>query len=419
MLPFLVLIIALQVNGQKEIKITGVVVDKKTQESLPFASIVYQAKSIGTISDMNGHFDLMLTYAEPSDSLTISFVGYETFKTTIEKCTQPNKFELKPSINTLKEVIVSETSKEFNLEKYMAEVVKDYNKNKRKDAHIALAHYREKAIEDTKYIMYMESIGYSVFAPKRANAALFSNYNFFYENTRCYVENPKWMKYKENMRNPNQENVLPGGGSNLNLFRNFEELGILSKKNYKKYNFKVDSLYYVGDNLIRSISFKGPISEGSIHVFANTKQILKIDCSTNKYWGTAFHQRIDAEVKILFNYFGETPFIKSISANYEREGLKYSNSLTVLIQKFNEFKLNSEEYWSFSSSNPYIEYIPEAWEAGSITADEDYNEIAADLSSNSTLLEKAFKEFSGRWFFTNQNHNETGISKIKQLKQHF
>ncbi|NOU62007.1 carboxypeptidase-like regulatory domain-containing protein [Marinifilum caeruleilacunae] len=415
----LFLMLSLQVKGQKETNITGKVIDQKTQESLPYATVIYQNKSIGTITDLNGNFTLSITDASETDSIFISYMGYESIKTVIAECSKTNQFELKPNINKLNEVIV--TSKKFKLKKFIEEVIGAYNKNKREKAHIAIAHYREKAKEDNRYVMYMESIGYSVYAGTQANAAPLSNYKFFNENTRCHVSHPKWMKYNEHRDAHNGQNVIPAGGSNLNMFRYFEINGLLSNNESKKYKYQIDSSYYIQNNPIYCIRFNGSIAQGSLHVNAESKQILKIECSTSKYWSTAFHKRVDAQIKIQFNYFEKTPFLSKITATYEHEKLEYQNHLEVLIQKFNDFELNKEEYWSMNAyeQNPYIEYIPTAWETNIIEPDNDYSKIAADLGLNTTSLEKHFTDYSGRWFFSNVTRNELAVSKIKQLKKNF
>jgi hypothetical protein len=411
------IIITVQVKGQNKNTITGNIIDKNTKEALESATIIHQNKSIGTTSDVNGRFALTLRSARESDSIFISYMGYETIRTTVSECKKTKTYKLKPFINELIEVTI--TSKKLNLKKFIKEVITGYNKNKRKNAHIAIAHYKEKAKENNQYIMFMESIGYSVFAETPTNAALLSNYNFFYENTKSHVVNPKWTKYKRETYY-NVQKVAPGGGANLNMFRYLELRGLLSNKHYKKYNYKKDSTYYIQNNSVYRIRFDGNNAKGVIHVYADTKQILKIECSTTKYWSTAFHKRIDAQINIQFSYFEKVPFLSKITANYQHENLEYQNNLEILVQKFNNFDLSKEEYWSMNGydKNPYIEYIPKDWKT-TIEIDKDYDKIVADLESNPSSLEKHFENSSGRWFFPNEETNKLAISKIKELKQNF
>lgn len=402
-----------QAIGQSDFVVTGKIIDKKTKEPLPYSTIIYQNKSIGTISNVDGYYSLSLYNAQESDSITISYVGYESLNTTIAHCLQVKNINLEPTINEIKEVVVE--AEKFKLKSFVKEVISEYNKNRKAEPHIAISHYREKAKDDNKFIMYMESIGYSVYAGKKANVAPLSNYNFFCENTKCYFDNSKWLKYQEDY------SVRPSGGSNLNVFRVFEIGGILSKKHYSKYSFKIDSTYFIGNAPVYCIGFKGNNDAGSMHVFADSKQIFKIECSTNKYWSNVFYKRVNAHVNVQFNYFEDTPFISIINANYKVDGLEYMNTLTVLVQKFNNFKLSKDEYWSFNNYaiNPYIEYLPDEWKTYSIDLDKDFEKIAIDLKSNTTALEQHFINNSGRWFFENERKSELAKSKLKELKSNF
>ena len=411
--------IAFQAIGQKEIVLSGQIIDKKTKESLPHANIIYQKKSLGTISNKDGYFTLPLFDAYETDSITISYVGYHSIKTVISACIDKKKFELNPHIYKLDEVVVKAT--EFKLKPFMKEVIDDYNAHRRNDPHIAITYYREKAKINDRYIMFMESIGYSIFSGNQANAVPLSNYKFFCENTKCHVVNPQWVKYKDNRGGYDPQNVLPAGGVNLNVFRYFEIDGILSLKDYKKYNYKIDSSYFIKNNSVYSIGFKGNGDNGSIHVFANSRQILKIECSTNKFWSTAFHKRINAKVDIQFNYFGTTPFVSAINSYYKYNDLEHYNSLKNLLQKFNNLELSQDEYWSMNSfdHNPFINYLPEKWKNYNIPKDNDYNTIEADLKSTGIGLEEQFINYSGRWFFSNQEGSEIARLKVEELKSNF
>ena len=57
-------------------KIRGKITDQETGEPLPFVNISFVGKPIGTISDFDGEYYIDTQY--PSDSLTISYLGYKT-----------------------------------------------------------------------------------------------------------------------------------------------------------------------------------------------------------------------------------------------------------------------------------------------------------------------------------------------------
>ncbi len=55
--------------------VTGIIVDSRSQEPLPYASVIFTSTTTGTTTDINGAFSLLTD--EPVASLTISFLGYE------------------------------------------------------------------------------------------------------------------------------------------------------------------------------------------------------------------------------------------------------------------------------------------------------------------------------------------------------
>jgi hypothetical protein len=63
--------------------ITGKVVDAKTSEPLPFANVFLNNTTIGTVTDMNGEFNLTSIKEPGVYELVFSFVGYETHKTKV------------------------------------------------------------------------------------------------------------------------------------------------------------------------------------------------------------------------------------------------------------------------------------------------------------------------------------------------
>lgn len=58
--------------------IKGTVFDNATKEPIPFASIGIKGKTLGTVCDENGNFELTITSATDADSLKISSIGYKS-----------------------------------------------------------------------------------------------------------------------------------------------------------------------------------------------------------------------------------------------------------------------------------------------------------------------------------------------------
>lgn len=413
-----VLFLATPVVGQNDVLISGQVTDAENGNSLPYATVILKSKSIGTISDVDGNFLFHISEAKDLDTIIVSFVGYKPVQTTVAASLNRSVYSLNPVVNEIDEVVV--TPEKINTKNLIKEAIHNYNASKRKESHLAIAHYWETASKDSEYIMFTESIGYNIYAKLDENSSPLSNYNFFYENTKCKIDNPSWKSYTKNITGFTRETVPLAGSSNLNLFRMFETRGILSDKIYSKYKYDLDSSYFIGNSLVYVVQFKGKGDHGRIHLFANDKHLLKIECTTNKLWSSAFHKRVNSKADFMFNYFDNVPFMSEIRTEYELEGLTHTNFMEVLVQKFFGFDLNFDEYWSLSgyTQNPYILYRPADYQEYQIKEVTDFVNISGDLASNKEDLENYFVSKSGNWL-NNERRRQQAVDIIKSLKQNF
>jgi len=89
--------ISFSVLAQENIEIKGVIVDSNNQP-LPYTAIGILSKYIGTVSNEDGAFLLNLNNSNLNDTITISTMGYKTFKVVVEEF-----LNLKMEIITLEE----------------------------------------------------------------------------------------------------------------------------------------------------------------------------------------------------------------------------------------------------------------------------------------------------------------------------
>lgn len=101
-LPFLALSMSANVLAQ-DIKIKGVVVDENG-EAIIGANVVSKKTKNGTISDMDGNFELSIP---ANDKLVISFIGYDTKEVTVKNATSNFKVVLIEDSKMLQEVVVT------------------------------------------------------------------------------------------------------------------------------------------------------------------------------------------------------------------------------------------------------------------------------------------------------------------------
>jgi hypothetical protein len=103
-LIFILLLSSIAAVAQQ--RISGVVTDKQSKESLPFANI-FISPTKGTITDAEGKFTLNLE--KEISSIRVSYIGYKTVTIPIEKNTTYLKIQLEPSQESLDAVVLYNT----------------------------------------------------------------------------------------------------------------------------------------------------------------------------------------------------------------------------------------------------------------------------------------------------------------------
>lgn len=89
-------------------KLSGTVIDAKTNQPLPYVHIGVIEKNVGEISRDDGKFEIDLAKVANEDDLVFSMLGYELFKKKIADIISLNYLEVRliPKVQELKEVVV-------------------------------------------------------------------------------------------------------------------------------------------------------------------------------------------------------------------------------------------------------------------------------------------------------------------------
>ncbi len=121
-LTFLFVInIAIGAGAQVYKTISGQVVDRSTQEPLPFTTVYLHGKSIGTVANENGEFELNISTEHQNDSLTVSHIGYESYYGLVKIMSHDMSIELKEAIVDLD--VVSVEAKKLTANEIFAKVI--------------------------------------------------------------------------------------------------------------------------------------------------------------------------------------------------------------------------------------------------------------------------------------------------------
>lgn len=98
----------------QEYSISGFIKDKQTAESLPYSSVYIAGTSLGTATDDNGYFKLLVPEAHQNKMLVASFAGYTSDSIMMRAGKTIYNFRLRNTAGTLGEVVVSGTMKEVS-----------------------------------------------------------------------------------------------------------------------------------------------------------------------------------------------------------------------------------------------------------------------------------------------------------------
>ena len=111
---FLLFLIGLVSNlyaQENFISITGKLIDSRSREPIPYASVYVKGKTIGTASNDDGRFQFYVPSGFGKDTLIASVIGYDPFKSVVGIIGgQEWLIELKPSVTLLHEVTVKSSA---------------------------------------------------------------------------------------------------------------------------------------------------------------------------------------------------------------------------------------------------------------------------------------------------------------------
>ncbi len=135
--------------------IRGLVIDSKTRHPLPYSSVFLTNKSIGTITNMGGRFELKISALEPDDTLGVSFIGYRLYKIPVASLdTGLAIVRLSSKKVQIKEVIVKPLDPIYILTKAIEAIPVNYD---RRPA-VFTAFFRESTRQDNTDISLSEAV---------------------------------------------------------------------------------------------------------------------------------------------------------------------------------------------------------------------------------------------------------------------
>src|SRR5664279_1299343 len=140
--------------------IRGKVIDSKTSEPVPYATVHLKNAQVGVISNAEGDFRILNNPRFQSDSLIVSCIGFHRLSLafSVLKTTGMNNLKLVPNIYRLNEVNVTARKRRLSPEIIIARALRNIKKNNPAEPFSYVSYYRDYQKDSSNYLNLNESI---------------------------------------------------------------------------------------------------------------------------------------------------------------------------------------------------------------------------------------------------------------------
>lgn len=279
------------------ISISGKLVDNKSKEAIPYASIYIKGKSIGTTSNNEGRFLFHVPSVFDQDTLIISVIGYDLFKSRVSQMTEgENVIALKQSTTLLHEVTIQASKKELTAKEIVKKAVAKIPENYPMKPFAIEGFFRDLQIENGKPVELLE-------AALKFN---YKDYNPGYEDVQII----------EVRRSFNKRHPVNGEYDRQNAIIDLMEDNYIKHRfgpiNVKGWKFVVDSILTYNNQTVYKISgTKSPSESTEIYIDCDNFSVLKLELKMQMVNGEFYRRYLnlpdpyglqETSFKILFEF---------------------------------------------------------------------------------------------------------------------
>ena len=267
---FLAQLLVSSIHAQDNSVITGKIINSEDNEPLPFASIRLKNHPIGTISNENGDFDFYIPKSKRTDTLSISFIGFNSYEVPLIHINRKLEILLTPSSNVLDEVILNQKDPLDYIKKALERLPDNYPQ----EEYQTLAYYREKFIENGAIINKEEAV-FKTYYPKPGDSAKNQHLLLLYkpeENPQQFQFMREWFEAKQEKKkkkaikkgeefdeeeyDSDMDMDLGGPESVINLDINNERDNYLNPKHFNKYEYSFGEETSLNGERLVTVNFK-------------------------------------------------------------------------------------------------------------------------------------------------------------------
>lgn len=149
-----VFILGITTGLTQSLTLSGTIIDAKTREPLPFATVGFKNNAIGTVSNGVGYFELKVPGQLSEGLILISYLGYTSVTMAASSFKPDMIITLKPTVLQLDELVI----RPLTPEDYIKRVVKNFSNAYASMPFGTTAYYREKFMENENYLGLTEGV---------------------------------------------------------------------------------------------------------------------------------------------------------------------------------------------------------------------------------------------------------------------
>jgi hypothetical protein len=243
--------------------IQGKVIDAKTKEAIPFASVFLENTTVGTITDSKGTYKIVTS--KTSYKITFSFIGYDSESRVITPGkTQTINIELYPSSIELSEVQVRPPKKKYsNKGNPAVDLIENVIKHKNSNRKESLDYFSYDKYE--KLVLAVSNIN-----DKFEQRKIFRKFKFIFDNvdTNRIEGNddlPIFMKETESSyfyrKTPKSDKTIIKGEKTINFDEFVDIKGLVANLNYLYQNINIydNSIFFLSNSFLSPVASTSPV----------------------------------------------------------------------------------------------------------------------------------------------------------------
>jgi hypothetical protein len=135
------------------LKISGRVMDDDEKSPLPYASVTIEGTYIGTMTNREGNFDLIIPAPVKNNNIIISSIGYKQKILSFHDIVNESVIQMQSVSVKLREILVKPVDPKSVLQKFRENIKKNYPE----EPQLLVTFYRETARQDDAYVGVWEA----------------------------------------------------------------------------------------------------------------------------------------------------------------------------------------------------------------------------------------------------------------------